>query len=177
MTKPRINKTPSCYTPERAALLRELYPTYMSTRAIKAQLDALPGIPIAARKVHIYANNMGLRRPKDFRYGRPQHSGATPTGPINTAVWDIEPVKTDKEPVAAVSTQMLMSEAIEAVTAPATIDVVETWAQQHTDLPHCKLDAAQFKRINAERRNCGLPAFRLSREILPRAREKTDDCR
>lgn len=60
----------SWVTPERDALIRELWPTVTSSREIRQRIEALPGEPVPSlNRLSARAAALGLRRPPEIRQG------------------------------------------------------------------------------------------------------------
>lgn len=62
-------------TPDRDAILTELWPTPMSSREILRRLNALPGEPLPIDRLRRRARQLGLRRPAGMQGAKPAPGG------------------------------------------------------------------------------------------------------
>jgi hypothetical protein len=69
-----------CFTPEREALLRELYPSGATMGEILARLNAMPGEQVTSGLVYVYTSHAGLKRPS--RPVSARVPSATPRPPV-----------------------------------------------------------------------------------------------
>lgn len=159
------------WTPERLAILREFWPTYMSRDEIVAKLVAAggPDLP-AAHIIGIYAaRTLGLKRPSDFLRTALRHGPApTPARPV-----DAPPPSETKivAPNISIDQRLSVAARIEAdelaqqAACPITWSDALEWGKRHR--PDGVKTPTTLAEINAVRAHHGLPRYRIIRARGP----------
>ncbi len=146
---------------ERRAILRRHYPTGLDAAEIADECNALPGPPVTARLVGIYAAGMGLHRPGRTRASSPP-PGLEAAEPARLHLVQ-EPPAPVHGPARPEPGYRPAPPRLEAV--PADWETVEEWAaaQQITAEP----SRAGIRRINDRRLSLHLSPFEVTRGLPP----------